>query len=91
MSGTGVGNCSGEKLPEVALTGREQQRQEQYVYPPTIQGLNCSPPCSRLLCVRFSYAYAVAMPARVASVTLRGDKILWNCRDGQLGVAVRAI
>lgn len=33
------------KAPEVALTGRDHQKQEQEcVYPPAIQGLNCSTP-----------------------------------------------
>lgn len=36
-----IEKCSGEKIPEMALTKWEQQRQE-YVFPPTMKGLNSS-------------------------------------------------
>lgn len=80
-----IGTCSGEKVPEVALTRREQQRQE-YVYPPTMQGLNSSILIKAFVCVKLSEAHVVVGTDRLTSV----DKILWTCRVGQLWLEVTA-
>ena len=90
MSGTVAAKCSGEKLFEVALTGREQQRQERSVYPPGIQGLNCSPDQS-LHVYEVILGTSGSRSAKVAPDIMSGDAILWTCRIGQLEVEVAAM